>query len=146
MQDNLEIKSKGTVITGVIGDDVHVVGIRILEHALRKAGYKVIGLGVQVSQEDFINAAIETKADAIFISSLSGHAHILTPGLREKCTEAGLPELLLFLGGHLVIGRADWADIEKQYLDLGFDWICPPGVLPAQVIHALETGLRRKGK
>jgi methylaspartate mutase sigma subunit len=54
--DNL----KGTLVTGVIGDDVHVVGIRLLDHALKHAGFKVEALGVQISQEEFINAAIET--------------------------------------------------------------------------------------
>ena len=66
--------SKRTVVTGVIGEDVHVVGIRILEYALGEAGFKVIPLGSQVSQKEFIDAAIETNADAILISSLSGHA------------------------------------------------------------------------
>ena len=30
--------SKGTVVTGVIGEDVHIIGIRIVEHALRARG------------------------------------------------------------------------------------------------------------
>ena len=77
-------KMKGTFITGVIGEDVHCCGIRILEHAMRDAGYKVVSLGVQISQEEFVNAALETNADAILVSSLSGHAKILIPGLRDK--------------------------------------------------------------
>jgi methylaspartate mutase sigma subunit len=137
---------KGTVVTGVIGDDVHVVGIRILEHALKHAGFKVVALGVQVSQEEFINAAIETKADAIFVSSLSGHAQILVPGLREKCTEAGLLGILLFLGGHLVIGRTEWAEVEKMYRDMGFDFVCPPNTLPDRIIRELESNLSQREK
>ena len=34
------------------------------------AGFDVTNLGVMVSQEEYIAAAIETKADAIVISSL----------------------------------------------------------------------------
>jgi methanogenic corrinoid protein MtbC1 len=37
--------SKGTLVTGVIGEDVHIIGIRIVEHALRKAGFRIISLG-----------------------------------------------------------------------------------------------------
>jgi methylaspartate mutase sigma subunit len=133
--------SKGIVITGVIGDDVHIVGIRILEHALKHAGFKVIPLGVQVSQEDFINAAIETKADAILVSSLSGHAQLLVPGLRAKCIEAGLKNILLYLGGQLIIGRTSWDEVEKLYHEMGIDWVCSPNVLPAQVIQKLESDL-----
>jgi methylaspartate mutase sigma subunit len=70
---------KRTVVTGVIGEDVHVVGIRILEYALGEAGFKVVALGSQVSQKEFIDAAVETDADAILISSLSGHAANLVP-------------------------------------------------------------------
>ncbi len=133
--------SKGTVVTGVIGDDVHVVGIRLLEHALKHAGFKVVPLGVQVSQEDFINAAIETRADVVMISSLSGHAQLLIPGFRAKCIEAGLKNILLYLGGQLIIGRTPWEEVEKLYCDMGIDWVCPPNVMPAQVVQKLEADL-----
>jgi methanogenic corrinoid protein MtbC1 len=56
---------KGILITGVIGEDVHIIGIRILEHALRDAGFRIISLGAQVSQEQFIEAAIETNGDVM---------------------------------------------------------------------------------
>ncbi|MBN1188288.1 MAG: methylaspartate mutase subunit S [Dehalococcoidales bacterium] len=137
---------KGTVVTGVIGDDVHVVGIRILEHALKHAGFKVVPLGVQVSQEDFINAAIETRADAILVSSLSGHAQMLVPGLRAKCIEAGLKDILLYLGGQLVIGRTPWEQVESKYREMGLDYVCPPNVMPAQVVQRLEADLSTRRK
>ena len=41
--------SKGTFATGVISEDVHVVGIRILEYVLGEAGFKVVSLGSQIS-------------------------------------------------------------------------------------------------
>jgi methylaspartate mutase sigma subunit len=138
--------SKGTVVTGVIGDDVHVVGIRLLEHALKHAGFKVVALGVQVSQEEFINAAIETGAQAIMVSSLSGHAQLLVPGLREKCIEAGLTDILLYLGGQLIIGRTPWEEVEKKYRDMGFDWVCPPNVMLTEVVRKLEADLAARGK
>lgn len=47
-------------MTGVIGADVHTIGIKILEYALSKAGFQVASLGVQTSQEEFIEAAVET--------------------------------------------------------------------------------------
>jgi methylaspartate mutase sigma subunit len=139
-------KLKGILVTGVIGDDVHVVGIRILEHALRNAGFKIIPLGVQVSQEEFINAAIETNADAILISSISGHAQLLVPGLREKCTEAGLGDILIYLGGHLVIGRATMEEIEKMYKDMGINRVYSPEAMPPQIIKDLEADITSRGR
>jgi methylaspartate mutase sigma subunit len=138
--------SKGTVITGVIGDDVHVVGIRLLEHALKHAGFKVVPLGVQVSQAEFINAALETGAQAIMVSSLSGHAQLLAPGLRGKCTEAGLADIVLYLGGQLVIGRTPWEEVEQKYLAMGFSWVCPPNTALTQVVRKLEADLAAKVK
>lgn len=57
---------KKKLVIGVIGADVHAVGISILQHAFEEAGFEVVNLGVMVSQEEYIAAAIETNADAIF--------------------------------------------------------------------------------
>jgi len=63
-----------TVILGVIGSDAHVVGITILEQALEAAGFDVVNLGVQSSQEEFVEAASANDAEAVLVSSLYGHA------------------------------------------------------------------------
>jgi methylaspartate mutase sigma subunit len=51
--------SKGTLVTGVLGEDVHVIGIRVLEHALSAAGFRVVSLGIKTSEREFIEAAVE---------------------------------------------------------------------------------------
>ena len=63
---------KKVLIIGVIGADVHAVGNKILYHAFTEAGFDVVNLGVMVSQEEYIEAAIEADADAIVVSSLYG--------------------------------------------------------------------------
>ena len=87
-----------TIVLGVIGADCHVIGNKILEHSFKEAGYNVVNLGVMVSQEEFIAAAIESNASAILVSSLYGHGEIDCRGLREKCIEAGLGDILLYVG------------------------------------------------
>lgn len=141
-------KFKGNVVTGVIGEDVHIVGIRIMEHALNDANFKVNSLGAQVSQEEFINAALETNADAILISSFSGHAELLVRTFKDKCYEAGLDNIILYIGGSLLLSEEQWEEIKKKFEDLGFDGVYPPGTLPAEVIKDLERDIllrRRKG-
>ncbi len=133
--------SKGTVVTGVIGEDVHVVGIRILEYALGEAGFKVVPLGSQVSQKEFIGGAIEADADAILVSSLSGHAEALVPGLREKCIEAGIGDVLVYLGGYLLVGEMAWDDVEKKFKAMGIDRVYPPGTSPTLAIADLEADI-----
>jgi methylaspartate mutase sigma subunit len=134
-----------TLVTGVIGDDVHNIGIKVIEHALRDKGFKVVSLGIGVSQKEFIDAAIEVKADGILVSSLNGHGRVLSEGFREKCTEAGLTGILLYIGGHLFIGDDKWFDVEKTFLDIGFDRVYPASTLPEEVLSALKTDFRKRG-
>jgi methylaspartate mutase sigma subunit len=133
--------SAGKVVIGVIGEDVHVVGIRILEHALKNSGFSVISLGAQVSQEEFINAAIETNADAIFISSFSGHAELLTQSFRDKCMESGLANIIMYIGGNLVLAEKPWQEVESMFKNLGFNRIYPPGSSSTQAIEDLKNDL-----
>jgi methylaspartate mutase sigma subunit len=134
--------AKGMVVTGVIGEDTHSIGIKILELTLTAAGFKVVPLGIQVSQEEYVNAAIETNADAIFVSSLNGHAPIACQGLREKCIEAGLAHVLLYIGGMLLMRDKTWPEIETLFKDMGFNRVYPPSVLPNAVIKQLEADLK----
>ena len=126
---------------GVIGADVHAVGIRILEFAFSQAGFDVENLGVMVSQEEFIDAAIETKADAIIVSSLYGHGELDCRGLRDKCVEAGIGDILLYIGGNIVVGKQKFEDVEKRFIEMGFDRVFPPGTDPDDGIRWLREDL-----
>ena len=128
-----------TLITGVIGADTHIVGNRILSMALEEAGFNVVALGAITPAEDFIKAAIETAADAILISSLYGQGELDCRGFRELCIEAGLDDILIYVGGNLVIGKQDWADVERRFTDMGFDRAFPPNTRTGGVIEILHA-------
>ena len=115
------------VILGVIGADVHAVGNKILHYAYTQAGFFVVNLGVMVSQEEFIDAAMEAEADVIIVSSLYGHGELDCKGLRDKCIEAGLENILLYVGGNLVVGKTGFKTVEKKFLDMGFNRVYEPG-------------------
>ncbi len=127
-----------TLITGVIGSDCHIVGTRILSMALEKAGFIVVSLGALTPPVEFVNAAVETDADAIMVSSLHGQGELDCRGFREICIEAGIGEILIYVGGNLVVGKQDWRDVESRFLDMGFDRAFPPGTRTNEVISALE--------
>ncbi|MBI2586784.1 MAG: methylaspartate mutase subunit S [Rhodospirillales bacterium] len=127
-----------TLVTGVIGADTHIVGNRILGMALEEAGFKVVALGALTPAEDFVKAAIETAADGIMVSSLYGQGELDCRGFRALCVEAGLDDILLYVGGNLVVGKQDWVGVEKRFLDMGFDRAFPPGTRTADVIAALR--------
>jgi methylaspartate mutase sigma subunit len=134
--------SKGTVVTGVIGDDVHVIGIRLMEYALRQSGFAAVSLGPLASQKEFIEAAIETGADALFVSSLNGHAELHLPGLRGACIEAGIGHILIYAGGQLTIRRPEWEQVRKRFVDeMGLDRVYPPDVGPDIPIRDLEQDI-----
>jgi methylaspartate mutase sigma subunit len=130
-----------TLVMGVIGADVHSVGNKILEYAFRLAGFNVINLGVMITQEEYIQAAIETAADAILVSSLYGHGEIDCRGLREKCDEAGLQKVPLYVGGNLVVGKTPFAEVEARFLAMGYKRVYPPGTMPDVTIADLKTDL-----
>lgn len=132
---------KKTVVLGVIGSDCHAVGNKILDYSLSQAGFNVVNIGVLSPQEDFINAAIETNADAIMVSSLYGHGEIDCRGMRENCIEAGLKDIQLFVGGNIVVGKQDWTEVHKKFMDMGFDRVYPPGTSTETAVNDLKEAL-----
>jgi len=130
-----------TVVIGVIGADVHAVGNKIIDYVLTENGYNVVNIGVLSSQEDFINAAIETDAKAILISSLYGHGEMDCRYMREQCEEAGLQDVKLYVGGNIVVGKQDFKDVEKRFKKMGFDRVYPPGVKIEEALKNLKEDI-----
>jgi methylaspartate mutase sigma subunit len=133
-----------TIVTGVIGADTHIVGNRILSMALEDAGYRVVALGALTPPADFIRAAIETAADAILVSSLYGQGELDCRGFRDLCIEAGLDDILLYVGGNLVVGKQPWQEVEQRFLDMGFDRVFPPGTRVETALAALESDFAKR--
>ena len=131
------------IVTGVIGSDTHIVGNRILSMALERAGHKVVSLGALTPAADFVKAAIETNADAILVSSLYGQGELDCRGFRDLCIEAGLDDILLYVGGNLVVGKQAWPEVERRFLDMGFDRVAAPGTRVETVLAWLAEDLAR---
>ena len=130
-----------TVILGVIGSDCHAVGNKIIENALAREGIQVVNLGVMVSQDEFIDAAIETGARAILVSSIYGHGEIDCDGLRGRCIERGLDRILLYVGGNLVIGKREFAEVETLFKGMGYDRVFAPSVDLSAVAQLLKQDI-----
>jgi methylaspartate mutase sigma subunit len=135
-----------TLVTGVIGSDTHIVGNRILSMALEKAGYTVVALGALTPAADFVKAAVETAADAILVSSLYGQGELDCRGFRDLCVEAGLEDILLYVGGNLIVGKHPWPDVERIFLGMGFDRAAPPGTRVETVIEWLNADFAARAR
>jgi len=135
-------KNGKTIVIGVIGSDCHAVGNKIIDYALTEDGFNVINIGVLSPQEDFINAAVETNADAIIVSSLYGHGEIDCRGMRDKCKEAGIGDILLYVGGNIVVGKQKWEDVHEKFKSMGFDRVYAPGTPIEHTIVEMKEDLK----
>jgi 5-methyltetrahydrofolate--homocysteine methyltransferase len=80
-QEKLEakevVREQGIFVIATVKGDVHDIGKNIVGVVLACNGYKVIDLGVMVSAQKILDAAIEHKADILGLSGL------ITPSLDE---------------------------------------------------------------
>jgi len=112
------------VVTGVVGNDIHVVANRLIELSLNARGFEVFNLGVNTYLEEFFDAAVETDADVLLISSLNGEAEGWAREVKLlKSKYKTLDNLVMMIGGNLVVGTADAETIVPKYKNYGFDLV-----------------------
>ena len=113
------------VVTGVVGNDIHVVANRLIELSLNARGYEVFNLGVNTYLEEFFDAAVETGADVLMISSLNGEAEGWSREVKLlKAKYKNLDDMIMMIGGNLVVGTGNAEDIVPRYKNYGFDIVC----------------------
>lgn len=61
--------------------------------------------------------------------------------MREKCEEAGLKDILLYVGGNIVVGKQDWNDVEARFKAMGFDRVYKPGTPIEETTEDLKKDL-----
>ncbi|MFM1483546.1 methylaspartate mutase subunit S [Yersinia enterocolitica] len=132
-----------TIVIGVIGADCHAVGNKVLDRVFTMHNFNVINLGVMVSQDEYIDAAIETGAQAIVVSSIYGHDEVDCIGMRENCVERGIGEILLYVGGNLVIGKHDFSEIETKFKGMGFNRVFAPDTDLELVCSLMKRDIER---
>lgn len=113
------------VVTGVVGNDIHVVANRLIDLSLRARGFEVFNLGVNTYLEEFFDAVVETGADVLLISSLNGEAEGWSREVKLlKAKYKNLDNLIMMIGGNLVVGSGNAEEIVPKYQNYGFDLVC----------------------
>ncbi len=113
------------VVTGVVGNDIHVVANRLIDLSLQARGYEVFNLGVNTHLDEFFDAVVETGAEVLMISSLNGEAEGWGREVKLlKSKYQGLDDLIMMIGGNLVVGSGNPEDIVSRYKGYGFDLVC----------------------
>ncbi|MDG1752330.1 MAG: methylaspartate mutase subunit S [Thalassotalea sp.] len=113
------------VVTGVVGNDIHVVANRLIDLSLQARGFEVFNLGVNTYLEEFFDAVIETGAEVLLISSLNGEAEGWGREVQLlKAKYKKLDDVIMMIGGNLVVGTGNADDIIPRYKGYGFDIVC----------------------
>lgn len=113
------------VVTGVVGNDIHVVANRLIELSLQARGFEVFNLGVNTYLEEFVDAVVETNADILLISSLNGEAEGWCREVKILKAKYGnlLDNVVFMIGGNLVVGTGEASDIIPRFKNYGFDLV-----------------------
>jgi methylaspartate mutase sigma subunit len=109
------------IVIGVIGDDIHIVGNRIMQLALEESGCRVFNLRTRNRPEHFLQAALEVHAHAVFVSSLNGEGEHWCANFRQRFVAAGLARTLLYVGGNIVVGSRPEPEVVALFKGFGFD-------------------------
>ncbi len=111
------------VVTGVVGNDIHVVANRLIDISLQERGFEVFNLGVNTYLEEFIDAVIETDAKVLLISSLNGEAEGWCRDLSLLKSQYELEGVVFMIGGNLSVGEDNPDVIIPKFKRYGFDLV-----------------------
>lgn len=133
------------VVIGVIGDDIHIVGNRIMQLALEESGCRVFNLRTRNRPEHFLQAALEVHAHAVFVSSLNGEGEHWCADFRHRFSDVGLGGTLLYVGGNVVVGSRPEPEVVALFKSYGFDRVYHQRPDIGAAIVDLFQDLRRHG-
>ena len=99
----------GVVVIGIVQGDIHDIGKNIVTTMLRAHGFHVVDVGRNVAPSKFVDAAKESQARVVAMSSLMTTTRPLALSTLNLFTEVGLrDQFRLVVGGGCV--TREWAD------------------------------------
>ncbi|MGI6683350.1 MAG: D-ornithine 4,5-aminomutase subunit OraE [Myxococcota bacterium] len=130
------------VVAGTVGEDEHSVGLReildIKHGGIEKYGVKYHYLGTSVPVDKLVDAAIETGAHAILISTIISHNDVHRAQMRklaELCIEKGIRDKVILIAGGTQVNR-------EMAKETGLDATFGRGTKGVHVVNAMVKALR----
>ncbi len=132
------------VVAGTVGEDEHSVGLReildIKHGGLEKYGVKYRYLGTSVPVEKMVDAAIESGADAILISTVISHNEVhrtMMKKLAELAVERGIRDKMVLIAGGTQVSR-------EMAAETGLDATFGRGTKGIDVLDAIVRTMRER--
>jgi D-ornithine 4,5-aminomutase subunit beta len=133
------------VVAATVGEDEHSVGMHeildIKHGGIERYGVKYTYLGTSVPIGKVVDAAIETGAHAILISTIISHNDIHRLQMRklaELCVEKGVRDQLVLIAGGTQVNR-------DMAAETGLDATFGRGTKGIDVVDAIVKTMRRRG-
>jgi 5-methyltetrahydrofolate--homocysteine methyltransferase len=94
-----EIKPVGKIVIGTVKGDLHDIGKNLVAIMLEGAGFEVIDLGADVSEENYVEAVRTSNAELVGLSALLTTTMAVMPSIIEAFKKAGLREKVKIIVG-----------------------------------------------
>jgi D-ornithine 4,5-aminomutase subunit beta len=133
------------VVAGTVGEDEHSVGLReildIKHGGIEKYGVKYHYLGTSVPVSKLVDAAIETGAQAILISTIISHNDVHRAQMKklaDLCVERGIRSKIILIAGGTQVNR-------EMAKETGLDATFGRGTHGIDVVNAMVKTLKARG-
>jgi D-ornithine 4,5-aminomutase subunit beta len=133
------------VVAATVGEDEHSVGMReildIKHGGIEKYGVKYHYLGTSVPVGKLVDAAIETGAQAILISTVISHNDVHRTQMKklaELCREKGVRDKFVLIAGGTQVNH-------DMAVETGLDATFGRGTKGIQVVNAIVKVLKARG-
>jgi len=134
-----------TVVAATVGEDEHSVGLReildIKHGGIEKYGVKYHYLGTSVPVSKLVDAAIETGAHAILISTIISHNDVHRQQMKklaDLCMERGIRDQIILIAGGTQVNQ-------DMAAETGLDATFGRGTKGIDVVNAMVKNLKKRG-
>lgn len=125
-----EIPTIGTAVVGTVEGDLHDIGKNLVVMMLEIGGFKVVDLGIDITPDQFVNAAKENNAILIGMSALLTTTMMKMKDTIDALVEAGIrKETKIIIGG---------APVSQEFADeIGADGYAPDAATAVELANGL---------
>ena len=106
---------KGTIVLATVKGDVHDIGKNLVDIIMSNNGYDTVNLGIKISINEMIEAAVAHGADAIGMSGLLVKSTLIMRDNLEELNDRGLADIPVLLGGAALTRTYVEKDLREVY-------------------------------